>query len=218
MGGSVSIAAADTHADAAAAADTNVAAEAGSSGVAIGLDANIAALGELCANLPPGPLQDACNSLADQQGPVLANVSVGTSDVSCGWDGDAADCDGSAALVVIEVLGQDPVEVAPGETVTIPEEGPFLIRASAGAFSEETQGPDSASAIATGVSIELLGADPALPGLITLQLGQSTAAVSGEVEVERVIPRTGAPLAPIFVGGSALVAAGWGLRRFLRRR
>lgn len=219
VGGSVTVAAASTRADAAAPADTDVSAEAGASGLAIGLDLDISALEELCANLPAGPLQDACNSVGQQGAPVLADVSLGVSEVSCGWDGDASDCDGSAALVVIELLGQDPVEVAPGQTVTIPEEGPFLIRASAGSFAEEnTPDSDSASAIATGVSVELLGADPALPGLLTVQLGQSTAAVSGNVEEESVIARTGAPLAPIFIGGSALVAAGLGLRRFLRRR
>lgn len=219
VGGSVTVASASTHADAAATADTDVGADAGSSGVSIGLDIEISVLEQVCANLPAGPLQDACNSLAQQDAPVLADVSVGASDVGCGWDGEAANCDGSPALVVIELLGQDPVEVAPGQTVTIPEEGPFLIRASAGTFAKETASdPDSASAIATGVSVELLGQDPALPGLLTVQLGQSTAAVSGEVQEERVIARTGAPLAPIFIGGSALVAAGLGLRRFLRRR
>ncbi|HEX2031504.1 MAG TPA: hypothetical protein VHL78_08905 [Actinomycetota bacterium] len=219
VGGSVSVAQASTQADAGAPQDTDVAAEAGSSGISVGLDVDISVLEQLCANLPAGPLQDACNSLAQQDAPVLADVSVGVSDVRCGWDGESADCDGSGAVVVVELLGQDPVEVAPGQTVTIPEEGPFLVRASAGAFTEETtSNPDSASAIATGVSVELLGADPALPGLVTVQLGQSTAAVSGDVEEERVIARTGAPLAPIFLGGSALVAAGLGLRRFLRRR
>jgi hypothetical protein len=217
--GAVDIAAATTFADAGASAETDVEGAAGSSGLAIGLDLNIEILSQVCANLPEGPLQDACNSLAEQEGPVVANISLGTSDVSCAWDGESADCDGNAALAVIELLGQSPIEVSPGETVTLPPEGPFLIRVSAGSFSEEvSDDPDSGSAIATGISVELLGQDPNLPGLVTLALGQSTAGVSGAVDVEKVIPRTGGPVLPILLGGSALVAAGLGLRRYLKRR
>ncbi|MGH2723553.1 MAG: hypothetical protein ACRDI0_04665 [Actinomycetota bacterium] len=219
VGGEVTVTEASTSAGAGADADTDVGAGAGSSGIALGADVDISLLGELCANLPPGPLQDACNSIADQEGPAILDVALGVSEVSCGWDGDAADCDGSAALAVIELLGQEPITVSPGQTVTIPEDGPFLVRASAGTFSKETsQDPDSASGIATGISVELLGSDPALPGLITVQLGQSTAAVSGDVDTERIIPRTGGPVLPILLGGSALVAGGLTLRRYLKRR
>lgn len=218
VGGEVTVAEVTTAADAAAAAETDVQASASSSGVNIGADLDISALQQLCDSLPAGELQDACNTAAQQEAPALLNVALGVTEVSCGWDGEAADCQGSAAAAVIDLLGQT-VEVAPGETVTIPEDGPFLVRVSLGDFSKETgTNPDTASAIATGISVELLGQDPALPGLITLQLGQSTAAVSGDLEEVAVIPRTGGPVLPLLLGGSALVAGGLTLRRFLKRR
>jgi hypothetical protein len=195
-------------------------AEAGHSGILIELDLTVEVLGTLCEQLPEGQLRDACNALiGGDEDEVPISVNIAPSQVSCQWDGEEADCDGEAATAEISILGQE-TTIAPGESVALPPDGPFLVRASAGNFSEEldNNGADSGSAVASGISIELLGADPAAPGLITFNVGQSTAGVAGEITEDEIIARTGAPVLPVLFGGSAMIAAGLGLRRFLKRR
>lgn len=221
----VTIGEVSSSAEAVANAPREVGAAGSASGLGIELGLTIPGLADLCAQLPPGPLRDACDALVEAgEDNTEIDVVLGGSEATCSWDGDVADCDGSASAATIRLLGQEPIEVAPGETVVIPPDpgptDPFLLRLSLGTFEKETaENPDEASAIATGLSVELLGAEAQGPGLVTVQLGESTAGVSGDVDREEIIiARTGGPVLPLLIGGSALVATAVGLRRFLRPR
>ena len=102
--------------------------------------------------------------------------------------------------------------------MTIPDADPFLARVRAGSFTETLDG-DQGSAISSGISVELIGQTRANPGLITIAIGQSTAGVNGEITTTREpVAPTGGGLLPFFLGGSALAATGYGLRRYLARR
>jgi hypothetical protein len=213
LGGSVNIAQMGTTSEGKAPKATNVSAKASSDGVVISADLDIELLQQVCTSIPVPQLQQACNALAGEQ--QLLSVTVGPSNVSCSWDGNKADCDGKAQTATINLAGTTQV-VEPNQTVTIPDADPFLVRVRAGSF-EETISGDEGSAIASGISVELIGTSRANPGLVTFAIGQSTAGVSGGVEVEDIIARTGGPVLPLFLGGSALVLAGYGLRRYLKR-
>ena len=225
VGGTVEIAKATSFADADAPKDTNVAAAAGTSGTTINVTLNLAVLTSLCAQLP-APVQPTCNQLAERGSSLVTiQIIVGPSSVSCAWDGKEAGCEGTAstAQISIPALGINQT-VDPEQRVTIPDADPFLVRVFAGGFREESTSEntddaqtDQASAIAAGLSVELLGQNRANPGLITLAFGQSTAGVSGEITDREVIARTGGNLLPVLFGGSALIAAGIGIRRFLKR-
>jgi hypothetical protein len=214
IGGSINVAQMKTTSAAQAPKPTNVSANAASDGIVISADLDISGLSAVCGLIPVPQLQQACNSLATPS--QLINVTAGPSDVECSWDGRNADCDGGAASAVVTLAGQAPVTVAPGQTVTIPDADPFLVRVRAGSFSETLDG-DSGSAISSGISVELIGQTRANPGLITLAIGQSTAGVNGEIDEERTTAPTGGGLLPFFLGGSALATAGYGLRRYLKR-
>ena len=213
VGAEVSVTQTSTVSNAQAPRDTTVSADARSDGVLISADLDISLLQSVCANLPAGPLQAACNALATES--QLLSVTVGPSNVQCSWNGKEAECDGAAQTATIDIAGTTQT-VQPGETVTIPDADPFLARVRAGNCDQEVDG-DEGSAICSGISVELLGTARANPGLVTFAIGQSTAGVAGEVEVETTIARTGGSLLPLFLGGSALVLAGAGIRRYLRR-
>lgn len=216
VGGSVNIAQMKTTSAAEAPKPTDVSANAQSDGIVISADLDISGLTAICNLIPIPQLQQACNSLATPA--QLINITAGPSDVECSWDGKNADCDGGAATATVTLAGQAPQTVAPGQTVTIPDADPFLVRVKAGSF-EETVAGDEGSAISSGLSVELIGQTRANPGLITLAIGQSTAGVNGEITTEREpVAPTGGGLLPFFLGGSALAAAGYGLRRYVKRR
>ena len=214
VGGSINIAQMKTRSAAEAPKPTDVSANASSDGVVISADLDISGLAAICNLIPIPQLQGACNSLATPS--QLINITAGPSDVECAWDGHNAACDGGAATATVTLAGQAPQTVAPGQTVTIPDADPFLVRVRAGSFEESVQG-DSGSAISAGLSVELIGQTRANPGLITLAIGQSTAGVNGEVSVERTTAPTGGGLLPFFLGGSALAVMGYGIRRYLKR-
>jgi hypothetical protein len=214
VGGSINVAQMKTTSDAQAPKPTNVSANAVSDGVVVSADLDISGLSAVCDLIPIPQLNQACDSLATPS--QLISVTAGPSDVECSWDGRNADCDGGASTAVVTLAGQAPVTVAPGQTVTIPDADPFLIRVRAGSFQETLDG-DSGSAISAGLSVELIGQTRANPGLITLAIGQSTAGVNGEIDTERTTAPTGGGLLPFFLGGSALATAGFGLRRYLKR-
>ncbi len=215
VGGSVNVAQMRTTSAGEAPKPTNVAADSSSDGVVVSADLDISGLSAVCNLIPVPALQQACNSLATPS--QLINITAGPSDVVCSWDGHNADCDGGASSATVTLAGQAPVTVAPGQEVVIPPTGEqFLIRVKAGTFSETVEG-DQGSAISTGISVELIGTTRANPGLITLAIGQSTAGVNGEITTERTTAPTGGGLLPFFLGGSALAAAGYGLRRYLKR-
>ena len=214
VGGSVRIAQMKTTSAAQAPKPTNVSANAASDGVVISADLDISGLSAVCTLIPVPQLQDACNSLATPA--QLVNITAGPSDVECSWDGRKADCDGGAATATVTLAGQAPQTVAPGQTVTIPDADPFLVRVRAGSFEETVEGAQG-SAISAGISVELIGQTRANPGLITLAIGQSTAGVNGEITTERTTAPTGGGLLPFFFGGSALAVVGYGLRRYLKR-
>jgi hypothetical protein len=213
LGGSVNVAQMGTTSEGRAPKATNVSASASSNGVVISADLDVELLQTVCTNIPVPQLQQACNALAGE-GQVLS-VTVGPSNVKCSWDGKEADCDGKAQTATINMAGTTQV-VEPNQTVTIPDADPFLVRVRAGSFEEAVDG-DQGSAISSGISVELIGQTRAAPGLVTFAIGQSTAGVSGEIETNEVIARTGGPVLPLFLGGSALVLAGYGLRRYLKR-
>ena len=213
VGGSVNVAQMSTTATGQAPKATNVSATAASQGVLISADLNIELLQTVCGTIPVQQVAQACNALAGE-GQVLS-VNVGPSNVECAWDGKKADCDGAAQTATINIAGTTQV-VQPGQTVTIPDADPFLVRVRAGSFQEAVEG-DEGSAISSGISVELLGQTRANPGLVTFAVGQSTAGVSGQIEVDDVIARTGGSLLPLFFGGTALVLTGYGLRRYLKR-
>lgn len=216
VGGSINISKMSTTSTADAPKPTNVSASATSDGIVISADLDISGLAAVCNLIPVPQLNQACNSLATPS--QLISVTAGPSDVSCSWDGHNADCDGGASTATVTLAGQAPVTVAPGETVTIPDSDPFLVRVRAGSFDEVLDG-DTGSAISAGLSVELIGQTRANPGLITLAVGQSTAGVNGEITTTREpVAPTGGGLLPFFLGGSALAATGYGLRRFLARR
>jgi hypothetical protein len=215
VGGSINVAQMKTDASATAPKPTNVSGNASSDGIVISADLDISGLSAVCGLIPIPQLQQACNSLATPS--QLINVTAGPSDVECSWDGHNAECDGGAATATVTLAGQAPQTVAPGQTVTIPDADPFLVRVRAGNFEEAVEG-DQGSAISAGISVELIGQSRANPGLITLAIGQSTAGVNGEITTEREpVAPTGGGLLPFFLGGSAVAAAGYGLRRYLRR-
>ena len=215
VGGSVNVAQMKTTSEAQAPKPTNVSADAISDGIVVSADLDISGLSAVCSQIPVPQLQQACNSLATPS--QLINVTAGPSDATCSWDGRNADCDGEASTAVVTLAGQAPVTVRPGQEVSIPPTGEqFLVRVKAGTFSETVDG-DQGSAISTGISVELIGTARANPGLITLAIGQSTAGVNGEITTERTTAPTGGGLLPFFLGGSALAAAGYGLRRYLKR-
>lgn len=215
VGGSINIAQMKTNASAEAPKPTNVSGKASSDGVVISADLDISGLSAVCGLIPIPQLQQACNSLATPS--QLINITAGPSDAECSWDGRNAECDGGAATATVTLAGQAPQTVAPGQTVTIPDADPFLVRVRAGSF-EETVAGDQGSAISAGLSVELIGQTRANPGLITLAIGQSTAGVNGEITTEREpVAPTGGGLLPFFLGGSAVAAVGYGLRRYLRR-
>lgn len=210
---SVDVAQVSTSSDAAAPRDTNLTAGARTDGVVISADLDIELLQEVCSNIPVVQLQAACNALATEE--QLLSVTLGPSNVECSWNGRAAECAGDPQTALIDMAGTTQ-SVAPGQTVTIPPEGPFLVRVRAGNCDAAVEG-DEGSAICSGISVELLGPDPANPGVLTFAIGQTTAGVAGEVDVESTIARTGGSLLPLFLGGSALVLAGAGIRRYLKR-
>lgn len=214
VGGSIRVAQMQTRSEAQAPRPTNVGANASSEGVVISADLDISGLGAVCGLIPVPQLQDACNSLATPS--QLINITAGPSNVECAWDGSNADCEGAAATATVTLAGQAPQTVAPGQSVTIPNADPFLVRVRAGSFEETVEG-DEGSAISAGLSIELIGQTRANPGLITLAVGQSTAGVNGEITRERTTAPTGGGLLPFFFGGSALAFLGFGLRRYLKR-
>jgi hypothetical protein len=234
VGALVTVAQASTEANAAASGGRDIAsADANSSGVTVSADLTLDLLQPLCEALAelPDPVGGLCEDVTGQDpGQFLAEIVMGPSTVACSWNGDRADCQGQAALGTLEIPALDiEEEVAPGETVTIPPDpgptDPFLIRITAGDFNEEVQNEredglvrSSATAISSGLSIELLGAAAEGPGLVTFAVGESTAGVNGQVETNTTIARTGGPVLPLLAGGAALVAAGVGLRRFLKRR
>ena len=238
VGGNVTVLGGSTASDAAAAGERDVSASAVATGLEVSANLDIELLAQVCAQLPPGPLQDACESLVgpDQNQPAAIDVTLGSSDVECSWNGDAADCTGDAAAATIRVLGQEPVEVAPGETVTIPPDpgpnDPFLVRVALGTVDTGGGGTDSAgggsgvsettstyeaSAVATGLSVELLGPAASGPGVVTLEIGESTAGISAKVATREIIARTGGTVLPLLLGGAMLVVLGVGLRRYLKR-
>ncbi|MGH2710921.1 MAG: hypothetical protein ACRDH9_06940 [Actinomycetota bacterium] len=214
VGGSVNVAQMKTQASAEAPKPTKVSGSASSDGIVISADLDISGLSAVCGLIPIPQLQQACNSLATPS--QLINITTGTSDVECSWDGHNAECDGGAATATVTLAGQAPQTVAPGQTVTIPDADPFLVRVRAGDFEESVEG-DQGSAISAGISVELIGQTRANPGLITLAVGQSTAGVNGEITVDRQTAPTGGGLLPFFLGGSALAVIGYGLRRYLQR-
>lgn len=214
VGGSIRVAQMQTRSEAQAPRPTNVGASASSDGVVISADLDISGLTAVCGLIPVPQLQDACNSLATPS--QLINITAGPSNVECAWDGSNADCEGAAATATVTLAGQAPQTVAPGQSVTIPDADPFLVRIRAGSFEKTTEG-DEGSAISAGLSVELLGQTRANPGLITLAIGQSTAGVNGEITRERTTAPTGGGLLPFFFGGSALAVLGLGLRRYLKR-
>ena len=216
VGGTINVADMRTTSDAEAPKPTTVLANAASDGVVVSADLDISGLSAVCGLIPIPQLQQACNSLATPS--QLISVTAGPSDVLCSWDGRNADCDGGASSATITLAGQAPVVVQPGQEVVIPPTGEqFLVRVRAGTFSETVDG-DQGSAISTGISVELIGTARANPGLITVAIGQSTAGVNGEITTERTTAPTGGGLLPFFLGGSALAAGGFGLRRYLKRR
>ena len=201
--------------EAAAPKETDVSASATSDGVVISADLDVELLQQVCSGIPVPQLQQACNTLTSQG--QLLSVNVGPSTVRCSWNGKEADCEGDASSATINIGGTVQT-VDPNQTVTIPDADPFLVRVRAGSFNETVEG-NTGSAISSGISVELIGQTRAAPGLITLAVGQSTAGVNGEVEFDRdIIARTGGSLLPVFFGGSALVMAGYGLRRYLKNR
>jgi len=216
IGGGVTVGGSESKATAGATAETQTTAASNTTGLSIRADLDVSGLGTVCNALPAGPLRDACNSLATPA--QVINVTVGPASVTCTWNGANADCEGSAAAATVTLAGQAPQTVAPGQTVTIPPTGPFLVRVRAGAFAETTgQDPPSASGIASGISVELVGQDPARPGLLTVAIGQATASLSGEITQREVIAATGGPLLPALAGGAILVIGAVALRRYLRR-
>lgn len=227
----VEIGAFDSTASAEAADLTDVTAAATASGVVVGITVDVDVLGaigglqdQVCdsiAQVPGigGDLEVACDDLfntATGQQP-FAVLTIGESQAACAWDGQRPGATGQAATVRLEILGQDPIEVAPGETVTVAEGTPLEIGAGAGSFEDEVENggegeEDSVSARAAGAFLSLFA------GQVNLALGDSTCGLSGQVTTEEVIARTGGQILPVLLGGSALVAAGYGLRRFVRAR
>ncbi|MDQ4006445.1 MAG: hypothetical protein M3135_09160 [Actinomycetota bacterium] len=203
-----------TSSEAAAPNAADVSAAAVSDGVVISADLDIELLQNVCSAITVPQLQQACNTLTSQG--QLLSVTVGPSNVSCAWDGKEADCEGEASTATINIAGTVQT-VDPNQTVTIPDADPFLVRVRAGSFNETVEG-GTGSAISSGISVELIGQTRANPGLVTLAVGQTTAGVNGEVETRDIIARTGGTLLPLLFGGSALVMAGYGLRRYLKQR
>jgi hypothetical protein len=110
-----------------------------------------------------------------------------------------------------------------GEAVTIGEDTPLEITVGAGTESTQVNDDpenqdDEATGLATGAFVELLD------NLVELRFSDATCAVAGSAVVpiqprgeEPPLPRTGGPVVPLLAAGSALAAAGLGLRRFLKR-
>ncbi|HEX9823139.1 MAG TPA: hypothetical protein VGB51_01945 [Actinomycetota bacterium] len=219
-----------TVADASARSATNVEARAGGDGVVISITVDVDVLGavsglqdQVCGGLGDIPaigetLEDTCNDVFDTltgQQPFAA-ITVGDSSVSCGWDGRRADADGEASTITVELFGQEPIVVDPGETVTVAEGTPLEITAGAGSFTEEAvnggdEETDSVSARASGAFLSLFA------GQVDLGLAVATCGVSGLITTDTEIARTGVPVLPMLLGGAGIAAAGVSLRRFLRR-
>lgn len=227
----IGVGAFDSTASAEASDVTDITAASTASGIVVGITVDVDVLGaigglqdQVCDSVSQVPgigaeLEAACDDLfgtATGQQP-FAELTIGESLAACGWDGQRPDATGQAATVRLEVLGQDPIEVAPGETVTIAEGTPLEIGAGAGSFEKEAENgdpgdEDSVSARAAGAFLSLFA------GQVLVALGDSTCGLSGQVTTEEVIARTGGEVLPVLLGGSALAAAGYGLRRFLRPR
>ena len=226
----ISVAAFGTSAEAGATSETDVEASAGGDGVVISVTVDVDVLGavsglqdQLCDGLGDvpvigGDLEDTCNDVFDTltgQQPFAA-ITIGDSAVSCGWDGNRPFASGEASTITVELFGQDPIVVAPGESVTVAEDTPLEISAGAGVFtSDETNGgdeeEDSVSARASGAFASLFA------GQVELGMADATCGVSGLITTDTTIARTGAPVMPMLLGGAGIAAAGFSLRRFLRR-
>ena len=165
-----------------------------------------------------GQLETECDNLVAQN-PVglqdLLSATVTTGEAACTWADGTPAAAGSAQLIDLTVLGQQvPIEI--GQQETIAGGTPLESTIGAGAFSKSVQngGPgeeDSATARASGGFVELFGRQ------IALAFGDATCGVSGRVLANEVIARTGAEVFPVLFGGAVLAAAGYGLRRFLKR-
>jgi hypothetical protein len=172
-----------------------------------------AGLGELNQDLGT-----ACGTLFDTTQEGLADfLSATIADGECttAWNGSTPSANGAAQLIDLTLLGEE-IALVEGQELVIGEGTELESRIGAGAFTSNlkdggTGEEDAASARATGALVELLG------GQIALALGDATCGVSGKISTEAVIARTGANPAPLLAGGTALAAAGYGLRRFLRR-
>jgi hypothetical protein len=231
----VTISPLSTRSSATATSSTDIRAAASGEGVLLKATLDAGVLSELpdleelqetfCGGLGTVPqvgesLQEQCNELFDNlegiTGPVvIAEITLGANEVECTWNGRAPGADGSASAARIEVLGEEVVDIAPGEEVVLGEGTPLEFRAGAGTYSEEvnnggTEEEDTATARATGGFASLFG------GQVEFAIGDSTCGVSGLVTSEPIIPRTGGEMLPVLLGGSALAAAGLSLRRYLR--
>ncbi|MFN2543095.1 MAG: hypothetical protein ABR600_00795 [Actinomycetota bacterium] len=205
-----------------------------SSGIDITLTIGDTVLSPVC-DLLPEPLKTLCNNAVGQTGPLapVVEVLVGPADVTCGFDGStdtAAVQHASAAVVTVRVLGQDAVSVAPGQTVDLLAGTPGHIHVVAGdAATSEQAG--SAAATADAMRLDLF--DDPLPA-VTIAGIEASCGVSGAEPAgpgrptpgptERPptptppIPRTGAPLIPIYGFGAFLLALGLSLRLMVIRR
>lgn len=169
-------------------------------------------------------LEETCNGLfetATGSQPV-ADITVLPSNATCTWDGSTPAADAAGAVASISLLGQEPIIVDVGEAVTIAEGTPLEITVGAGTESTQVNDDpnnedDEATGRATGAFVELLDST------VELAFSDATCAVAGSAVVpvqpreEPPLPRTGGPVVPLLAAGSALAAAGLGLRRFLKR-
>ena len=219
-----------TFADASTSSLTDVEASAGGDGVVIDITVDVDVLGavsglqdQVCSGLGDIPtvgglLEDTCNDVFDTltgQQPFAA-ITVGDSSVSCGWDGRRPVATGEASTITVELLGQEPIVVAPGQQASLADDTPLEIVAGAGVFTSSRvdggdEEEDSVSARSSGAFLSLFA------GQVELGLADATCGVSGLITSDTTISRTGAPVLPMLLGGAGIATLGVGLRRFLRR-
>jgi hypothetical protein len=168
-----------------------------------------APLGQAC--------EDAVGTVEDTGLTTVATVRILPATVECVYDGateKASVPTAQAALLQVELFGQETVTVSAGQTIDLLEGTDLHIHAVVSDATSSVNG-NEASAIASGLRLNLFEGD--LPQ-VRLAASEVSCGVSGQLPPPAgdVVPRTGGGLTAIYLSAGGLLLLALGLRRFIK--